>query len=232
MKQPCLKAVPDFLDWSKALQWVQEGQKLLKEPLHIHENDICSLEWSDIVLPSTPVFGLYPLENWRKFVLATYFADLVSYPNPIDQVNFERLVFVMHAFPQGFRTWWIPISNHWWPVGYSAWYPMLETAFEVFEKHPERLKDRMVVPNPSSLQQHPFLYLFNFSATPQLKGSILTKQLMKSFVKEIENTRYAGLACIAVSSEGVRIAQRLGMNHTGNIPGSSEGVYVKRLYKR
>lgn len=222
-----LEAIPDFLDWNKALLWIEEGQKVLQPSLMMTENNIFELSWSDIALPSTSSFGFYPLENWRKFVLAVYFADLVSYKNPIEQVNFDRLLFVMHAFPQGFRVWWIQVSDLWLPVGYSAWYPMLESAFELFKRNPERIKDRMVVPAPS-IEKSPYLYLFNFSAMPSLKGSLLTKQLIKHFIQEIQNFGYSGLACITVSEDGARIAKRLGMDHTGNfnLAGSIEGVYL------
>lgn len=228
--QHVLKNVPDFLNWDSALKWIKEGQTLLQNISTFTEDNICSLEWSDLSQPPTPPFGFFPLENWRKFVFSTYFADLASYANSVDQVNFERLLFVMHTFPQGFRSWWVPISDHWWPVGYSAWYPMLETAFDVFEKTPEKLKDRMVVPALSN--DHPFLYLFNYSAAPQLRGSLLTKRLIKSFVKDVNAAQPAGLSCITVSDDGIRIAKRFEMNRSGDLHfnGFVEGVYVKRLY--
>lgn len=229
-----LKDVPDFLSWNKALEWMQEGQSLLENyrPRELQESEIRSLEWDHSVQSTSP-FGLYPLKSWRKFVLSTYFSDVVSYPQPVDQVNFERLLFVMHTFPEGFRTWWIELAqNMWWPVGYSGWYPMHESAFEIFEKHPEKLRDRMVVPykvvGPTS--QNPYLYLFSFSAAPQLKGSILTKALMKAFIKDIDAAQPAGLSCITVSGDGVRIASRLGLTQTGtlNLNGHLEGIFTRR----
>lgn len=228
-----LNIIPDFLNWDTSRAWLQEGQKLIQSIISITEGNICSLDWNDIASPPIPHFGLYPLENWRKFVLAVYFADLISYQNPIERESFERLLFVMHAFPQGFRIWWMRFSHLWLPVGYSAWYPMLETAFEIFEKHPEQITDRMVVPHPSS-EPHPFLYLFNSSAAPHLKKSLLTKRLMQYFIRDIENSNYAGLACITVSGDGDRVASRLKMLHTGDfkIGDSLEGVHVKRLYNR
>ena len=137
----------------------------------------------------------------------------------------------MHAFPQGFRIWWIQLpSGAWWPVGYTGWYPMLENVFDVFDKNPERLKNRMVVPNPSSVGQKPYLYLFNYSAAPSMKKSALTKELMKKYVQDIEAQNASGIACITVSEDGVGVAKRFGMKLTGylNLDGVQEGIYTLR----
>jgi hypothetical protein len=228
--QSLLTIIPDFLEWEKARLWLEEGQKLMQSAPNIKKINIRVLEWSDIALPATPYFGLYSLEIWRKFAFAVYFTDLISYQNPIERESFERLLFILHAFPQGFRIWWMRIHDLWLPVGYSAWHPMLETAFEVFENSPERLKDRMVVPCKLS-QDPPFIYLFNSSAAPHLNKSLLTKRLMQYFIRDIENTHYKGLACITVSKDGDRVATRLKMRHAGDfsIGDSLEGVYVKRI---
>lgn len=223
-----LEKVPDFTSWDEALLWIQKGQQAARE-LDL-ESEFISLEWSEIEQERAFPFGLYSSEKWRKFVLAVFLADLVSYSEPVDQVNFDRLLFIMHAFPQGFRTWWIKHQNGlWWPVGYTGWYPMLETSYELFQKNPEKLKDRMVVPNLYADGGKSYLYLFNYSVAPALKKSSLSKVVVKRFVQDISVQNARGLACVTVSEDGVRIADRLGMTCAGNfvLDGSSEGVYVK-----
>jgi hypothetical protein len=229
-----LKSIPDFIAWSDAASWIKNCRQILDKmaPKDVAEAEIMSLEWKDIEEKKDSVFGFYPLENWRKFVLATFAADLMSYEKPVDQVNFERLLFVMHAFPEGFRVWWIKVADHsWLPVGYTGWYPMLETMYELVETKPDRLKDRMVVPNPSSIHNHPYLYLFNYSVAAICKKSKLTSALMKRYVQEIAEPQAKGYACITVSEDGIRVANRLGMTCTGHLvlDGSLEGIYLKRF---
>jgi len=226
-----LKEVPNLNCWKEAQEWIQEGQNLVAQLTSkaILEEEILSIDWSDINQQREFPFGLYHSEKWRQFVLATFLADLVSYTIPVDQVNFERLAFVMHLFPQGFRTWWIKLQNNlWWPVGYTGWYPMLENAYALFERSPEKLKDRMVIPNTHASDQPPYLYLFNYSVAPALKKSRLSKNLIKQYVHEIGNQKARGLACITVSEDGKRLADRLGMCCTGHLilDGSIEDVYT------
>jgi len=214
-----LDYVPDFSCWEEAASWIKKGQDLV-----VNKSDnIASLEWKECQEKGAFPFGLYSSKNWRKFALATFLADLVSYPTPSDQVNFDRLLFVMHAFPEGFRVWWIEQEGIWWPVGYTGWYPMLETTFKLFEKESEKIKNRMVVPNLSTDQPKP-LYLFNFSVIPSLKKSSLSRQLMKKYVEDINAQNASGLTCITVSPEGQHVARRFGMSLTGHVDG--EGVWA------
>lgn len=229
-----LNTIPDFVNWEEAILWMQEGQQLAAQltPQDAFDAEIQSLEWRDIEQKGESPFGLFASENWRKFVLATFLADIVSYQNPSDQVNFDRLLYVMHCFPQGFRTWWIKFANGtWWPVGYTGWYPMLDTMYDLFEQNPGKLKDRMVVPNVSSVETSPYIYLFNYSVAPPLKESGLSSMLMKCCVQDVTAQNAKGLACITVSEDGVRIAQRFGMQCSGylNLSGNPEGIYTLRI---
>lgn len=226
-----LKNVPDFTSWKDARLWINQGLTNAQQmtPKLASETEFLALDLDDIEKERNFPFGLYASEKWRKFVLATFLADLVSYPTPIDQVNFDRLLYVMHAFPQGFRTWWMRLPDHsWWPAGYTGWYPMLETMYELFQKNPEKLKDRTVVPDATK-RPNPYLYLFNYSLAPQLKKTALSKALMESYVNDISKQNAKGLACITVSEDGIRVAERLGMVCKGylHLDGSTEGVYTK-----
>lgn len=225
-----LNSVPDFTSWDEAALWLEEGMRIAAEfnPQVVLKAPFLTLEWSDISEKAASRLGLYSSLKWRKFVLATFLADLISYTNPDYQVSFERLLFVMHAFPQGFRIWWIELSNHtWFPVGYTGWFPMFESMYLLFKNNPEKLKDRTVVPSTSKAINRPYLYLFNFSVISALKKSPLSNLLMKKFVHDINEQRAAGLACITVSGDGARIAMRFKMSMTGYLEGGIEGVYVR-----
>lgn len=228
--------IPDFLDWGAAKRWINKSKKRVQQctESEILKGEFFSLEWIQIAEKHEYPFGLYQSENWRKFVLSVFFADIVSYVKPIEQVSFERLLFVMHCFPQGFRTWWIKLKNgSCLPVGYTGFYPMLETTFELFKKHPQKLKNRMVVPDTHLNEGRPYLYLFNFSVAPEFKVDYLTRTLMKRLVEDIQRHNPIGLACIAVSEDGFRIAKRFEMQHKGNlvIDGCTEEVYVKQFHR-
>lgn len=237
-----LEFVPDWDQWEVALAWIREGLKkvgtLNQRQLEIllKGNQMQILEWADLQDQSHSTqefqqFGLYSSKNWRKWVLSCFLADLASYSVPVDQVNFERLAFVMNLFPKGFRIFWLKMDETWWPVGYSAWYPMFELQFEVFEKSPGRLRDRMVTPDTYSKNEHPFIYLFNYSAISAAKGTPLTKELLSRYSKDLERQNYRGLACITVSEDGRRVAQRFGMDCSGElkIRDSVEHVFAKRF---
>ena len=225
--------VPDWGTFDDASKWVEEG---LLQISAVPRSGAAAGRFSctQTPTPSTKVrrFGLYQDPMWRRAVLATFLADIASYPASVDQVNFERLTFVMHAFPQGFRTFWAESDRGtWWPVGYSGWYPMLASAFRAFEKDPSALQDRMVVPAPLGTASSPYLYIFNYSVAGALRGTALSSHLVKTLAADIANVRPAGLATIAVSSDGCRVASRFGMIQTGKLTlgGVQESVFAGRL---
>ncbi len=209
--QSLLENVPDWTNWQQAEQWILDGQSVASnfDASTLCESNICSLEWHDITAESNSTFGHYSNKNWRQFVLATFLADLISYPIPEDQVDFDRLAFVMHGFPQGFRLWWVKHPNgQWWPAGYTGWYPMSQNHFALMHHTPEQIHNRLVAPQESS----PYLYLFNYSVAPNLKKSLVSKRLMHRYAEDIKAIDYRGLACITVSDEGIKVAQRFGMS--------------------
>jgi hypothetical protein len=227
--QGLLALVPDGASWTDAQAWLDEG---LRE-LAACASGAAAAEGFRVTTtpeePSAGSFGRYGNPLWRRAVLATFFADLASYRVPVDQVSFDRLAFVMHAFPRGFRTYWVrPTGSRWWPVGYAGWYPMLPSAFRQFQRHPEELENRMVVPAIVDAAIAPFVYVFNYSVAPPFKGTALSKALVKSLAADLADAKPRGLACIAVSPDGCRIAERFGMRRTGTftLDGSSELVFA------
>ncbi len=218
-----LDEVPDFSSWEKAALWIEEGLKDAESysAQTLENAQIGSLSWSGTAADSR--FGLYASKEWQKFVMAAYLADLLSYPSPPDQVTFDRLAFVMHSFPEGFRVWFIKQQDGpWRPIGYTGWYPMLESAYEIFSHNPEKLTSRMVVPTRGS---KPYIYLFNCSVVAPFKKQPLTKALMTHLADDIQREDPEGLACITVSEDGIRVATRFDMTRTGSI--GDEGVFVR-----
>jgi len=229
-----LRLVPDWKNWDEVQAWIQQGVNLSKHFSRdqITSDSFISLSWADLLEEGKVPLGLYASEKWRKFVLMIFLADLISYPNTVDQVNFDRLQFVMHSFPVGFRAWWIQLPNQsWWPAGYTGWYPMYENVFSSFETSPAQIKNRMVVPNLYVKNSDAFLYLFNYSVAPGLKKSQLSNALIKTFSHEIHSKKPRGLACISVSEDGDRIASKFNMSSSGafSIGENIEKVFTKRF---
>ncbi len=248
-----LHSVPDWTELFTSPQstgetpWILTGRQAIQrlKASNLNPSNTISLEWSQILesyaLNSTESknFGFYSSIQWRKFVLSTFFTDLVSYLNPIDQVTFDRLLFIMHRFPQGFRVWWTQVDGlskqeTWWPVGYSGWYPIAESCFELLNKLPQtvpqRIRERTIIPEVDPLQPRPYLYLFNYSVAPALRKSYLSKMLMARFSQDIVAQNAQGLSCITVSEDGAQVATRFGMKCSGTykIQDSIESVYTKK----
>lgn len=212
-------------DWSGATGWLDAGLAALA-------SGVPSAAAVEAVVHDEEergVLGRYGQRRWRSFVLGTFLADLACYPAPVDQVGFERLAYVMHVFPRGFRLWGGEVPGAGWlPVGYTGWYPIAASSFEVLEN--ASLRDRMVVPLPAIEPGGSFVYVFNFSIVPQLRGTVASKRLVRALAEDIAAAKARGLAAITVSAEGARVVERFGMKRTGTIEvgGSEEAVYTSR----
>jgi hypothetical protein len=176
-------------------------------------------------------FGRYGDAGWRRLVMATFAADLASYPAPVDQVNFERLAYVMHTFPSGFRVWFVRLGGEWRPVGYSGWHPIAEVDFARLEKDAASLRDRFVRPL-AGFQEGPRLaYLFNYSVAPAFVRTKLSADLVKTYAEAVLDKRPEGLAAVTVSEQGASVARKFGLSHVGDIhigDAPPEAVYVGR----
>lgn len=244
-KAPSLKSVPDWPLGTQALgrselnsEWMQSKlkQALALNPASLTAELIQSTRWDQS--PGDPAsfdsgFGLYTSTDWRRHVTATLLSDWVSYSEPSDRVSFDRLAYVMHAFPKGFRVWWVRTpQGSWCPVGYTGWYPMTDAQFELMENHPEKQKTRMIIPERGATlsQSRPLIYLFNYSVVPKLRKTCLTQVLMKTYSKEILDQNPRGLSCMTVSPDGERVANRFGMKcaNPNEKGGEMEGIYIGR----
>jgi hypothetical protein len=220
-------------DWSAAAGWLEARLAALKsaapsaaavEPV-VHDEEE----------ESGGILGRYGQRRWRSFVLGTFLADLACYPAAADQVGFERLAYVMHVFPRGFRLWGCEVPGlGWLPVGYSGWYPIAATSFELLEQKAESLRDRMVVPLPEIEPGGSFVYVFNFSIVPQLRRTEASKRLVRALAEDLGAAKPLGLSAITVSAEGAKVVERFGMRPTGTVTvgGSVEQVFTARPTQR
>ena len=88
-------------------------------------------------------FAHFTNRTWRKFLLSVYYADILSYPEQADQVDFPRLCYILSYAPQGFTVWWAEFANgRKFPVGYTGWYYVAETVFQQVAALQERADRR------------------------------------------------------------------------------------------
>ncbi len=228
---PFEQSTPDFGDFQALGLWLDEGRRRLDE---LSRPAALSLSVEPIEYApreTTGLLGRYEDSRFRKFVAAAFLADIASYPEPAEQVGLERLMYVMHVFPRGFRVWGaIMPDGLWLPVGYSGWYPIPETSFEILEQKTKSVRDRMVVPLPNVVPEESFLYLFNFSIIEPLRRTSASRRLVRAFAEDITRQAARGLVATTVSAEGGRVCERFQMKKTGAIliDGNEESVYTVR----
>jgi hypothetical protein len=220
-------------DWSSLEPWFAARRRELAhlEPDPELEATLQFIDAGSVVRTPLSPFGHYANADWLRLTIATLLADWACYPVPVDQVSFERLLYVMHVFPAGFRTWWVKSPRAGWlPVGYTGWYPISAATFDTLAAHASTLRDRSVLPIPVLDPQGNFLYLFNYSMVAGLRRTSCSKRLVRSLVEDVRAVRCRGLAAITVSEDGVRVAERFGMRRSGTllVEGTQEWVYSAR----
>jgi len=225
-----LKDIPDFSDWPHAKSWVNNRLAA-----------IASCDFDDKVRASftphvlTPqdggdVFGYFENPEWRRFVLGTFAADWASYTTKGDRVDWARLAFVLSLFPAGFRLWTCRFADgSIAPVGYTGWYPIAKNVFDLMRNEPESITHRGVMfPLRSVSEDGAYVYLFNYSLVPQLRGTEQSRLMLKTYADDIAKVKSLGRGAVTVSGPGAKVAERFGLKLRGEMvfEGEREGVYT------
>lgn len=172
--------------------------------------------------------GRYADARFRGLVGATFAADLASYDAPADQVSFDRLLDAMRVFPRGFRLWGATIDGAGWtPLGYTGVIPIAAATFARFEAGSASLAGPPTAALPAVEPGGSFLYLFNYSVVPGLRGTPLAARVIKALAEDVARTPHLGLAALTVSGDGERVARRFGMEARG--AGRHEVVFTRRV---
>lgn len=223
-----------FPDWageraqSQVTDWLAQGAQELGA---VQSGEFALIRSPSLLDPLTQAgVACFSDSLWRKWVLGLYLADLVSYPRGSDQVDFQRLTYVTSTFPNGFTLACLKLNGRWWPAGYTGWYPISQSQFDVLVKSPERMDSRMVLPQ-ALISRRPYLYLFNYSVKPGLNKTAFSKTMMRAFAASVQAMPAVGLCAITVSGDGERIAKRFGMAVSGEfkIGRDLERVYSCRV---
>lgn len=166
--------------------------------------------------------------RFRALVGAMFVADLASYLEPGDQVIFDRLLDAMRIYPRGFRLWGASLDGAGWlPLGYTGVIPIATATFERFERGEASLAGPATVALPAVEPGGSFLYLFNYSVVPSLRGTAMAARVIKALAEDVRRTPHRGLAALTVSRDGERVAERFGMAARGR--GAHEAVFTSRV---
>jgi hypothetical protein len=136
----------------------------------------------------------------------------------------------MRAYPQGFRVWGARVAgagSAWIPLGYTGVIPIAATTFARFESGTASLAGPVIEALPEIEAGGSFLYLFNYSVVPGLRGTRMAARVVKALADDVARTPHRGLAALTVSSDGERVATRFGMTARGRA--AHETVFVSLL---
>jgi hypothetical protein len=215
--------IPDLSDWGDVERWVEGRLSALQRSSF--SGDICST-FTDMEFgpSSTQMLGGFSSSRWRKLVLAAFAADWACYPRRADRVVFARLAHATSTFPAGFRVWFCRLEDGCnTPVGYSGWYPIPESIFSLLRQRPETVIARGLISPLPKLDDPAYLYVFNASIVPQLRGgSLQSRLLMRRLAEDIAGIRKKGLLSVTVSEDGRRFSRRLGMTQQGSSAANGE----------
>lgn len=169
--------------------------------------------------------------RFRGFVGATFVADLACFAAPGDQVSFDRLLDAMRAFPRGFRLWGATIEGAGWlPLGYTGVIPIAAETFERFERGEASLAGPPTRALSAVEPGGSFLYLFNFSVVPGLRGTRMAARVIKALADDVRRTPHRGLAALTVSRDGERVVERFGMEPRRRAGADAhETAYTRRV---
>lgn len=226
-----LADIPDLTDWALANIWIQNKLKIITA-MNFDKNIIDSFI-AVTVSPNIcagPVLGPYSSTLWRRFVLGIFFSDWACYTKDADRADFARLVSVVATFPSGFRLWLCRLPDETYiPVGYTGWYPITDSIFELLLHNPASITHRgFMVPCRDLSLQGNNIYLFNYSIIPQLRKRPPSSLLLKNLAKDVSKINAHGIAAVTVSPDGIRVAERFGLRQTGSMThdGEEEKVFA------
>ena len=231
MKPDPLARVPDWADGPAAEAWLARTLDVVRALPPIAEEDAYgSTVGTDLGLADQEgPFGRFGNDRWRRFALAVFAADLACYLTPEDRVAFDRLLYVLDGFPGGFRVWWRRLGEDWLPVGYAAWYPISSGSLSRLERGDPTLAERLIPPVRVS-PEGSAVYVFNYSLDASSRRSKVSRALLSTLAAELADAGAATLTAITVSSDGIRVAERFGMERRATLVagGLTEWVYIGR----
>jgi hypothetical protein len=215
-----LNDVPDIGDDPKRVTgWIEARLATLASAVFDEEvrNTFVALTVPDAASTGS-VLGAYASPQWWRLAVAALLADWACYEKPADRADFARLVYVLACFPAGFRVWMCRLPDGLYtPVGYTAWYPIVPEVFDFALSKPESITHRGFMMPLRALQAGgSYLYLFNVSIVPRLRGATAqSRLLMQLYAADLAAVKKLGMAAVTVSEDGARLSRRFGLAQVG-----------------
>lgn len=224
-----LSSVPDLFDLLPAqrygddvLRVVEAGAARIRET----PQNVRSISGRDLAARGD--VGLLDDPLFRRLVVAAWVADWAAYGTKDDRVDLVRLLYVMDAFPEGFRVWFWRDADQNLPVGYTGWYPVASHTVDLLTHHPDEVEHRGQVVPLRTAPRDGTLYVFNYGIVAPLRGTQASRTLMHTLRDELRAAEPSRLVAITVSEAGTRCAARFGMRpvQTVRVGESTESVCV------
>jgi hypothetical protein len=155
---------------------------------------------------------------FQRFIVAVWAVDQALYPDPVDQCDAEKIAWVAHSFPSGFRLWSAPDGL---PVGYTAWHPIADATFRLLRDHPEALVDRGQI---APWAPGEAVYLFHYGLAAPLHRTPASRALLGALADDVAGRPHRAAVC--VSEAGQRVAVRFGLRDRGPVPIGSERAWT------
>ncbi|MHB8270254.1 hypothetical protein [Bradyrhizobium sp.] len=229
-----LQKIPDLRDQTVVERWVETRREALAGS-SFSEAIRSTFVGIDLEVSPQSILGPFSSPQWQRLALSAFLSDWACYSEPADRVDFSRLLYVTGTFPHGFRVWFCRLEDgEFTPVGYTGWYPIASSIFELMLEKPETITHRGFIAPLPKLELASYLYLFNASIVPQLRrGTAQSSLLMRRFCEDLGNVQKRGLVSVTVSEDGARFSRRFGMTHMGTmtVDGTAEEIYARTQSK-
>lgn len=171
--------------------------------------------------------GTRPLRrHWA--VRAALIADWACYPDPGHRVSEPRLASVIAAYPAGFRIEFANHRGHWYPVGYTGFFPITDAQFDRLLTTPGSLRHRDAIEPAPNAAASPPLYLFNYSIIASLRGTPASGAMLAALAQAVATTAHRGLVAAVVSEAGARVARGLGMSELTGVGATEDALFSRQ----
>lgn len=158
-------------------------------------------------------------------VHALLLADWAMYPVDHDRATLEQLTTGVQSYAQGFHLLLSPRGEELAPVGYTGLHGVPTAFFDAAAAGSLVLPTRDLpacAPDPAA----PCFYIFNYSVLPWLRGTEVSKRMLRAFAARLKALVPAGLLAITVSDDGARVTSRFGLSRVSLVGGGPDVLWA------
>jgi len=222
---------PDSFSYDELVAWIDAGITRLRRT-SFSPDVLKSCQPYVFSEDSAHVCGAEASPAWRRFFLATLFADWACYEALVDRADYARLKYIMTSAARYFRVWMCTLPDgQILPVGYTGWYPIARFVYDGLQRDPSQIDDRGIFMPlryvaPEDIR---YAYAFNISIIKELKNTSCSRQMIRSYQKDARSLGKAGIAAITVGADGAKLSSMTDFKKSGTVTvqGESETLFLK-----